>query len=142
DEITQRAALASEEASRREWTDQLAAANPQHRRVSDAAPGQIAREAAERAGRIAAEEAAHRIAQEAARLGGPRNTPGEPIEVTPGASASVPGAWREVPEPDVDLARSAMAALAQQGKAAAPKRKRRRDGAASAESARSPRPED
>ncbi|MFL5097501.1 MAG: NAD(P)/FAD-dependent oxidoreductase [Xanthobacteraceae bacterium] len=142
DEITQRAALASQEASRREWTDQLAAANPQHRRVSDAAPGQIAREAAERAGRIAAEEAAHRIAQEAARLTGPRNTPGEPIEVTPGASASVPGAWREVPEPDVDLARSAMAALAQQGKAAAPKRKRRRDGAASADIARSPRPED
>ena len=39
-------------------------------------------------------------------------------------------------EPDVNLAQSAIAALAQQGNGAAPKQRRRRGGAASAEFAR------
>jgi glycine/D-amino acid oxidase-like deaminating enzyme len=142
DEITQRAALAAQEASRREWTERLAAAKAQHRTVADAEPGQIAREAAERAGRIAAEEAAHRIAQDAARFAGRADR----SAAEPAAPITFPadgiGAWRDTAKPDVDLAQSTMAALAQQGNGVAPKRKRRRGGAAQAEFARSPRPED
>jgi gamma-glutamylputrescine oxidase len=138
DETAQRAALAAQEASRREWTERLAVAKAQPRPAADAAPGQIAREAAERAGRIAAEEAAHRIAQEAARLTRPVADIVPPITFP----ADGVGAWRATTEPDVSLAQSTIAALAQQRNGATNKRKRRRGGGTSAEFAGSPRPED
>jgi gamma-glutamylputrescine oxidase len=114
DEVTHRAALAAQEASRREWTERLAAGKlPQ--------AGQAERPAAENAAPIAF--AADGIA-------------------APGAAGPAPGPWRETPEPDVHLVQSAIAALAQQGNGAARKQRRRRDTTGSADIARSPRPDE